>query len=241
MRVVLPAGSEPASAEPRRIEKNGTASTSITAAAAAAISAGRSLTRASPAAPARRLVARGQLPGGEPAACLATEHAGAEEPEQRGQQRQRGDDGEQDGDACRDRDAVEEAHAEGEHAEQGDADGDSGEHDCPPGGVDRVDDRLLGRLAALQSLPEARDDEQRVVDADAEADQQRELRAEGSHVQHVGEQCDHRDRASERDPGGQQRQRRGQQRAEHQEQDDQRRSSTETDGADAGSFAALAT
>ena len=43
MRVVLPAGSEPASAEPSRIEKNGTAIRSINAAAAAAISAGRSL------------------------------------------------------------------------------------------------------------------------------------------------------------------------------------------------------
>ena len=111
-------------------------------------------------------------PVGEPAAGLATEHAGAEEPEQRRQQRQRGDDGEQDGDARRDRDAVEEAHAEREHAEQGDADRDAGEHDRSPGGVERVDDRLLGRYAALESLPEAGDDEERVVDADAEADQQ---------------------------------------------------------------------
>ena len=29
-----------------------------------------------------------------------------------------------------------------------------GEHDRPPGGVDRVDDRLLDRLAALQALAE---------------------------------------------------------------------------------------
>ena len=40
-------GSEPASAEPRRIEKNGIANTSISAAASAAISAGRS--RSAPA------------------------------------------------------------------------------------------------------------------------------------------------------------------------------------------------
>ena len=48
----------------------------------------------------------------------------------------------------------------------------------------------------------------------------------------MGEQRDHRDRASERDPGGQQRQRRGQERTEDQEQDDQRRSGTETGTAD---------
>src|SRR6059058_218525 len=87
------------------------------------------------------------------------------------------------------------------------------EHDRPPGGVDRVDDRLLDRLAVLEALPEARDDEERVVDTDTEADQQRELGAEGGDVQQVGEQRDDCDRASERDSRGQQRQRRGQQRA----------------------------
>ena len=76
-----------------------------------------------------------------------------------------------------DRDAVEEADAEREHAEQRDADGDPGEHHGAAGGVDRVDDRLLDRLALLQPLAVAGDDEQRVVDADAETDQQRELRS----------------------------------------------------------------
>ena len=63
-----------------------------------------------------------------------------------------------------------------------------GEQDRAPGGVEGVDDRLLDRLAGLDALAHPRDDEQRVVDADAEADQQRELRGERRDRDDVREQ-----------------------------------------------------
>ena len=69
--------------EPRRIEKNGIAITSITSAAAVANSAGRAcrtpVQRAQQPAPSRAC----QLAVGERAAAFAPEHAGAEEAEQR--------------------------------------------------------------------------------------------------------------------------------------------------------------
>ena len=65
---------------------------------------------------------------------------------------------------------------------------------------------VLGVQAAQQALAEARDDEQRVVDPDAQADQQRQLRAERRHRDHVREQPDHRDAGAEREAGGDERQ-----------------------------------
>ena len=67
----------------------------------------------------------------------------------------------------------------------------------PEVSIDSID-RLLAGQAAQQPLPVAGDDEQRVVDADAEADQQRELARERGHVDHVREQADDRDAGTER-------------------------------------------
>ena len=89
-----------------------------------------------------------------------------------------------------------------------------------PGGVERLDARLLARHAAQQRLPVAGDDEQRVVDADAEPDQQRQLAGERRHVDHMRQQPDDRDACAERDAGGQQRQHHREQRSERHEQDD---------------------
>ena len=88
--------------------------------------------------------------------------------------------------------------------------------------VSSVDHRRLRAEAAQQALPVAGDDEQRVVDADAEPDQQRQLRAERRHVDHVREQADDRDAGAEREARGEQRQHHRQQRAEDDEQDDRR-------------------
>ena len=95
-----------------------------------------------------------------------------------------------------------------------------GEQHRAPGGVDRVDDRVLGVAPRMQPLAVAGDDEQRVVDADAEADQQRQLGAERRHRDHVREQPDHRDAGAEREARGDAAAAHRQQRAEHEEQDD---------------------
>ena len=58
----------------------------------------------------------------------------------------------------------------GEHAQQGDDDGDAGEDHGPAGGVDGVAGAVLGLHALVEVLAVPGDDEQRVVDADAEAD-----------------------------------------------------------------------
>jgi len=88
-------------------------------------------------------------------------------------------------------------------------------------------------LPALQALAVARDDKERVVDADTEPDQERELRTEGRHVHHMREQADHCDRASERDSRGHERQECSKQGTEDQEQHDERRDGAEAGAADA--------
>jgi len=150
------------------------------------------------------------------------EHPGSEEAQQGRQQGQRGQHGEGNGNRRRHRHPVEEAHAQGEHAQQGDADGDPGEQHGPPRRVERVDDRALGRQPATQSLAVAGDDEQGVVDPHAKADQRRELGAERSHVEHVGEQAIDGQAAAQRQAGRGQRQHHGQQRAEDEEEHDAR-------------------
>src|SRR5205823_6972378 len=75
-----------------------------------------------------------------------------------------------------------------------DLDGDRREHHGAPGGVDRHLDRLVAIAPAANLRAEARDDEQRVVDPDAETDQRRELRGE---VRRVDQVADERDRSEE--------------------------------------------
>ena len=175
---------------------------------------------AGPPGPAGRLVARAEPAFGELAALAAAQHARAEEPEQGRQQRQRGDDRERDRDRGRDRDAVQEADAEREHPEHRDAHDHPREQHRPARGVDRLDHGFLAAQPSQQALPIPGDDEQRVVDADPEPDQQRQLVAERRHLDHVGQQADHGDAGPERQAGGHERQRHRQQRAEHEEQDD---------------------
>ena len=81
------------------------------------------------------------------------------------------------------------ADAGREHAEQGDHHGRAGEQDRPAGGVHRLDDRRFDVAEREIALAEAGDDEQRVVDPDAEADHQRQIGRDVRHVRHVGRQC----------------------------------------------------
>ena len=105
--------------------------------------------------------------GGQLALLLAAQHPGPMKPSRAGQQGEGGDHGEGHADGGGHGQAVEERHAEGEHAEQGDADDDPGEQHGPARGVDRVDDRRLDVAAGDETLAVPGHDEQGVVDADA--------------------------------------------------------------------------
>ena len=74
--------------------------------------------------------------------------------------------------------------------EQGDDDRRPGEDDGPPAGVERFGDRVVDGEPAVQRLPVSGDDEQRVVDADAETDHRDHRRCEVRHRQRVAEQRD---------------------------------------------------
>ena len=150
MRVVVLAGSLPASAEPSRIEKNGIAMMIITAAATTANTAGRCCIQPLQRAHAGGLVGRAQPAVAQRAPLPPAQHEAPEEAEQRRQQRQRREHRERDRDRRGDRDAVQEADAEREHPEHRDADDHAREQHGAAGGVERLDDRVLagsGRAA----------------------------------------------------------------------------------------------
>ena len=139
----------------------------------------------------------------------------------RGQQRQRGGEHEQHAERSRDRDAVEEADAEREHAEQRDHDRCAGEEDRPAGRVHRQLERSFDVAAVLAvRVAEARDDEEGVVDADAEPDHQRELGGEVDHVDDVAAEPDHAQAGTEAEERRHDRQAHREQRAEAEQQDD---------------------
>ena len=91
--------------------------------------------------------------------------------------------------------------------EQGDAHDDAGEQDGPARGVDGGDDGRFGVPAGEQPLAVPGDDEQGVVDADPEADQQHELGRELRHLQHVAQHPDDADGRPREAQGAEQRQR----------------------------------
>ena len=139
----------------------------------------------------------------------------------RGKQRERGGEHEQHAERSRDRGAVEEADAEREHAEQRDHDRGAGEEDRPSGRVHRQLERALHVAAVLAvGVAEARDDEEGVVDADAEPDHQRELGGEVDHVDEVAAEPDHAEAGAEAEERRHDRQAHREQRAEAEQQDD---------------------
>ena len=85
-----------------------------------------------------------------------------------------------------DRRPVEERDAEQHHAEHRDHDDDAREQHGAAGRVER-DQRRLAHVAPGAALePEAVEDQQRVVDADADADHRRQLRRPVDDVEHAG-------------------------------------------------------
>jgi len=108
--------------------------------------------------------------------CAATgpsprPHEPMSEPgQQRWQQRQRREHRQEHGDHRRDGEAVQEADAGGEHAQQRDHHGCSGEQDRPSRGVHRLDHRCRHLVETRVALPEPGHDEQRIVDPNPQSD-----------------------------------------------------------------------
>ena len=151
----------------------------ITAAATHAEQLGVPLDEGGPAGGEARWAARAAGPCS--ASCRRSRRLSARMPDEReqcGQQGHGGGDGQDHGQRGGDGDAVEEAEPQDQHAEQGDTDGGPGEDDGTPGGGDGVLRGLGDRQTALQAAPVPGDDEQGVVDADAEPDQHAEHRGE---------------------------------------------------------------
>ena len=99
--------------------------------------------------------------------------------------------------------------------------GEPGEQHRPPGGVDRVHRGVLDAPPGPQAAAVAGDDEQGVVDPDAEADQHPQDRGEADDGEDVAEQAGDGVADADRDQGGHDRGDRREQRAERQAEHDQ--------------------
>ena len=106
----------------------------------------------------------------------------------------------------RERGAVEVGEAHQEQAEQRDHHGRPGDQHRAPGGGDRLRDRLLRRPPGRQRGAVARDDQQRVVDPDADAEHRRERGRPVRDVEHSREQPDQRRRDPQTEQRGRERQ-----------------------------------
>ncbi len=127
-----------------------------------------------------------------------------------------------DGDGHRGADghAVHEVDAHEEQAHERDHDRAPGEHDGATGRVDRPHHRVLGLEAFVETLAVARDDEQRVVDAHADADHRRELGGEVGRRDDVAEQLHQTEADADAEQRDEDRQAHGEQRTERHQQDD---------------------
>ena len=104
--------------------------------------------------------------------------------------------------------------------EQRDDDRRAREHDRTPRGVHRDADRLANVVARVQLLAIARDDQQRVVDADAEADHQADERREVGDLDEVAGEDDERAAEADAEQRDADRQAHREHRPERDDQDD---------------------
>ena len=158
--------------------------------------------------------------------------------QQRRQQGQRRDHRHQHGERGRHRHPVEEAEAEQQHPHQRDDHRDAGEEHRAAGGVDGGDRRVARLQPLVEAVAEAGEDEERVVDADAEADHRRQLRRELGGVEDVGAEGDQAEADAEREQRGDDRQAHRDQRAEGDQQDDDRGEQADHEGGVAFFFGA---
>jgi hypothetical protein len=133
-------------------------------------------------------------------------------------------DGDRDADHRDQHAAVAEAAQEGnrhhDEAEQADRHRCAAEHDGPPGGAHRGDDRLLTADAAGTFLPPAHHDQERVVDRDAEADQRDQVLHADRYRRRGGQAPHGQEAGHDRGQRGQQRDD-SQERREHEAEHDQ--------------------
>ena len=108
--------------------------------------------------------------------------------EQRRQQRDRREHHDEHRERGRERDPVHVGQAGQAESEHGDHDGAARDDHAAPGGRDRLDDGVVAILASVHRRAEAGQDEQRVVDADADPDQARDGRGPVGDVDDVGQQ-----------------------------------------------------
>ncbi len=114
-----------------------------------------------------------------------------EQAQRSGQDDKRDPGGEQgDGDAGI-REGAKEVHGEGEQRAEGDGDRHRGIGNGPPGGVQCRAQGRLDVVPGLQLLAEAVDDEQRIVDAQAQPQGRGEVEREDAHVGDRGEHAQH--------------------------------------------------
>ncbi len=145
----------------------------------------------------------------------------AEQAEDRGQERHRGGEG-----ADRDEDraageAPEHRHRDDQHPEESEHHGEAAEEDRAARGAARATDRLELLEALLPLFAVARDDEQRVVDADRQADHRDHVLHEHVEVEQLADERDQAERDTDREQAHQEGQDRRHDRAEHDDQDDQ--------------------
>ena len=148
----------------------------------------------------------------------------AEDGEQRGQHGQRGQHVHRDRGHPAVAHRAQEVLGEQHQAGQRDRDRDAGDGHGPAGGGDRPGDRLLDGRLAVQFLAEPGDDEQPVVDAQAQAQDRGDVHRVDGHRGGQGEQPQHGERAEDGHAADRHRQRgRGQAAEDHQQQDQQDR------------------
>ena len=112
----------------------------------------------------------------------------AGEAEEGGEQGQRSDRGDGDDGGRGGGEPRHERQAHQDHAEQRDDDRGARERDGPAGGIEGNDGCVLDRGSRVQVLPESGHDEERVVDADTEAEHHGDRRGEVGDRQDVGQQ-----------------------------------------------------
>ena len=123
------------------------------------------------------------------------------ESQQRREQRDRYEHDDQDRDRRAHCKAAHELDAHQEQTEERDHDRAAGEDDRAAGGVDRAHDGGLRIETLVQALPVAGDDEQRVVDADADAEHRRQLCREIRCRHRVADQLDEADPDADTEQG----------------------------------------
>ena len=162
----------------------------------------------------------GDEAGGDQAAPAGDLDPFPGEAQQGGQEEDRGDHRGEHGDGDADAQSGDPADPDQEQAEQRHDDGDAGEDHGPAGGVHRRDRRLAWRAAGVDPFPVAGDDEQGVVDADAEPDHGPQEGGEVGDVDDVAEDDDQAEPGADAAEGDGDRQAHREHRAEGEDQHD---------------------